>query len=837
MTKLASTVLLAALATAFLAGLADSVGQALGGGFSQGVVGWMVILAGLRSGWHRTPRGRGLVHLAYLAAAALLLPLGSPWLGSLLAGPLASWQTLGAFLLPLLLLHPGLSPFGSLVSRETGEPSPLWAWWAGGVLGLAVVLRFGLGPTRFLLLAALLAFLLPRGKQAPPASAEKKSPAGSFLIPFAGFLILFWLQPWLALFDPGGSPHDFRRVLTWGFLVLFGMVTLGSSPNRLMAGVYCAVLAASVGFAGRTAGLPPEMAESASLLGVFGVPPGGDMAGHSLYVPWGVLLVAGLPAIAFGAAWGSCVGLKAGANAVRPLFAAGGTALFLSHVFPDTALLAMAAAVAAGIFCILSTDWGMAKKAGLAIGIAILPILADSLPETPHGFARPRWVFHYKVLPKANGESSETTAQGTVIRLLERDSAANLGQRFLSQGDHLLTPDASGEVTWRYDTLFAASLQGQPAKVLLVGPPHAGSVQELRLSGSGEIHLACDPLELWRTSSHLPEWAGLAPDAVSACVAESEGGYDLILLRDVIPWRRHSNLLRPQLFATAKKKLGSRGVFAVLLDLETTGQGALGSVQRWMKDHFPHHGVWLVPRRLRTPGVLIAGGRFPLADKLAPVFKAGLADRGLSIGSAADLALLRVGSFDCQAGRLRAALSPPLARLPSLLLTWPAAGEGAIPLQRAARVLRAVRKDCSSSEGWLDFYIAHLESQVWDARDELFNPEDKQIEIGENSLKTLLALAEESPKSRLLQALGSEIASLLAPQREVEWIQTYLLPLAEKHGWRNPEILVALGSAALEMFEAEEALGWAAEALFLQPGNLKALDLKKKAEESLAEGP
>ena len=74
MTKLASTVLLAALATAFLAGLADSVGQALGGGFSQGVVGWMVILAGIRSGWRRTPRSRGLVHFAYLAAAAVVRP-------------------------------------------------------------------------------------------------------------------------------------------------------------------------------------------------------------------------------------------------------------------------------------------------------------------------------------------------------------------------------------------------------------------------------------------------------------------------------------------------------------------------------------------------------------------------------------------------------------------------------------------------------------------------------------------------------------------------------------------------------------------------------------------
>ena len=165
--------------------------------------------------------------------------------------------------------------------------------------------------------------------------------------------------------------------------------------------------------------------------------------------------------------------------------------------------LAVAAAMAAGIHCVLSTDWGKTIKASLAIGIVILPIFSGSLSETPHGFARPRWVFHYKVLPKANGESSETTAQGTVIRLLERDSAANLGKRFLSQGDHLLTPDASGEVTRRYETLFAASLQGQPAKVLLVGPPHAGSVQELRLSGSGEIHLACDPLELWRTSSHM----------------------------------------------------------------------------------------------------------------------------------------------------------------------------------------------------------------------------------------------------------------------------------------------------------------------------------------------
>ena len=840
----ASAILAVGLATLFLAGLADSIGQALGGGFAQGVIGWLVILGGIsktstRTAGHPAAAWRPLLLLAGLA---IVLPYLCPWIADFLAGPLVSWTTVGSFLLFRLLLTPPLSQLGEILAQKI-EAKSLWLWWIGGVLGLAIAHRFGIGPTRFLLLTGLLALFLAQKGTAEKSPTEGNSGAEGFLIPFAGFLAYFWLQPWLGLFDPGGSPQEFRRILTWGFLVLLGMSTLGSSRNPLMAGLYCSILAASIGLAAKSAGIPQEVSTSTAWLKFLGISAAPDMVGHSLYVPWGVLLVAGLPAIAFGAAWGAHRGMDFSIQDRRLALLAAGGALFIAHALPRVGMLTVIAAAAAGCISIfrygtmrysLAQGW---KRIVLTcwpvFAIPLVLVLMAPLPKSPEGFARPQGVFKFKVFPQSNGDTTEITDQGSVIRVLERDSAKELGKRFLAQGNFLLTPDSRGEAEQRYDALFALGLQGLPRKVLLVGAPHAGTFEELKLSGVQEIHLACDPKSLWDTSKHLPEWANLSPDAIATTIPESEGQFDLILLRDRTPWQRNANLLRPHIFATAKRKLARDGAFAILLNPTTTGQGAVGGIQRWMKEHFPHHGVWILPRNLRTPAILIAGGFLPLGENLAPRIKAGLVSRGLPVGDSNDIGLMRIKSFDCQSGRLRAPMHAPFARLPALLKTWPSEKEGAASLYRAAKVLDAMKQDCSAPEEWLDFHIAQLESQVWNAQDLFFAEDYAQIEISEDALQSMLSLGRRSPDSSLLRALGGEIASILGPQREIEWIQTYLLPLAEDLGWRSLKILLALGKADLELLEPEKALAWANEALVLAPANQEALGLKEQAKNAL----
>ena len=503
----ASAILAVGLATLFLAGLADSIGQALGGGFAQGVIGWLVILGGIsktstRTAGHPAAAWRPLLLLAGLA---IVLPYLCPWITDFLAGPLVSWTTVGAFLLFRLLLTPPLSQLGEILAQKI-EAKSLWLWWT-----------------------------------AEKSPSEGNSGAEGFLIPFAGFLAYFWLQPWLGLFDPGGSPQEFRRILTWGFLVLLGMSTLGSSRNPLMAGLYCSILAASIGLAAKSAGIPQEVSTSTAWLKFLGISAAPDMVGHSLYVPWGVLLVAGLPAIAFGAAWGAHRGMNFSIQDRRLALLAAGSALFIAHALPRVGMLTVIAAAAAGCISIfrygtmrysLAQGW---KRIVLTcwpvFAIPLVLVLMAPLPKSPEGFARPQGVFKFKVFPQSNGDTTEITDQGSVIRVLERDSAKELGKRFLAQGNFLLTPDSRGEAEQRYDALFALGLQGLPRKVLLVGAPHAGTFEELKLSGVQEIHLACDPKSLWDTSKHLPEWANLSPDAIATTIPESEGQFDLILSR------------------------------------------------------------------------------------------------------------------------------------------------------------------------------------------------------------------------------------------------------------------------------------------------------------------
>ena len=118
----------------------------------------------------------------------------------------------------------------------------------------------------------------------------------------------------------------------------------------------------------------------------------------------------GLPAIAFGAAWGAYRGMNFSIQDRRIALLAAGSALFIAHALPGIGMLAMGVAAVAGgisIFKYGTNRYSLAqgwKSVVLtycpSFGIPLVLILMAPLPESPEGFARPQGVFKFKVFPR-----------------------------------------------------------------------------------------------------------------------------------------------------------------------------------------------------------------------------------------------------------------------------------------------------------------------------------------------------------------------------------------------------------------------------------------------------
>lgn len=844
--------------SAFLAGVADAAALAIGGDEGRRLLaaGFLLICCGLGA---RRPRPAGRdawFALLWAAAAALALPFLASGLAGPAAGSARSASTAVALLVLLASLGWPAARLGALLAARLEEFGPgCWnpALFGAGA-GLAAVVRYGLGPRGTIVVALLLALsarvaLRPgaRGREARPA--ELAAPA---LFSFSLVLGLLFLLPHLELFDGSSAAQDGARLATLAGLLLLGALTLGAAAGESRAaGLGAAVLGAlfAAGWSVSASWLG-KLSDPAVFNGLLqgsltrGLINGGKRLaeGDGGYVP--VIAVLGSATALLGAGAALRASLPSGADAIRParplaaiLIAAGaGMALaLLGHpeLTPVRAPLAALAALAGAA----AAAWAAPQprrpilRLALAAALVAAPLLLLGLPADPATGVPFFDNFQYTV-------KAEVPAVRSIARVVERTGGPPASQRQLWDGRNSLGLEPEAEQSRRMEALFALALAGQPGRALLAGSPHPGTVAEWRGAGVGEIGLVTDPPELVQAAQQaLPGWERAAPDHVYASAGAAEGRYGLILLRDETPWDERRSVLRPTGIATCARRLSDHGVLAVALDPERILPGTVESVWSQVHRHCAHTRLWLLPRGVRTPQLLVTGSDadIPPAAPAASVL-ADLRALGLPLDDTGGFALLDLTPDEKLPIHFELPLAPPRARTGALLAEVEYRRQDQIrPQQRAALVLARLQDElgAAAQDTLLPFYRLHLESQLYSQEDDfyadtLLTPEAEWVDLGEGELEELLALTRRQPGGAV-QALWVQLAPVLLNKREVEWCQRYYGALVEELHLQQPAFHVVLSAAQLESLEPEGALRSAEAALAAQPGSREAQFLRARA--------
>ncbi|RMH00998.1 MAG: hypothetical protein D6702_12515 [Planctomycetota bacterium] len=772
----------AASLAALLGGLIDAGALAFGGTSlaAVGAAGAVLTAFGLRlvepdSPWLRNrllrpPDWMGpRTAILFLALAGLLLPGIASWGGG--RGPA------GAVIVLLLLLQ---GPLGALAAATGaalagGGPGRREVVLFGSVLGGAAITAFGLGPSGWLVVC-LLAWLT-----APEQEAEAEAQAGADDLPrpagggpvlvVAGFVlacVFFLLFPLTELFDGSSSTQDLRRLLALGLpAALAGLAFGGLAGGRWRLPVLAAAAAGLVAAGALGSAAVARMADPRVFSGLLEHPLVRRFAADAtrlteddfLYVPWLALHTAGLAAVCAGILLRLAIGGR-GRVGLGPVLAGAGLAAILP---------------------------ALADGGGRQAPFPLPPPLSPPPSSAPF-FDN----FEYP-LAAIDGAPADRVTPVARLRLLERRGVGqDSGPTIPADGRNFLRAEFDQRSPRRDEARLAARLTPARGRVMLVGPPHAGTLSTWRELGFAERVVACDPptlAELALTGDAALRATGF--ERLVETPAATEGPFDLILIRDEALWQRRRNPLRSSLLAAAARRLGPSGRLAIGLDPARVTLKTLGGTARALARRLEHVELWLVPQEWRRPRLLLVGWNLdaPLADPPSPLLRV-----------AADQALRSLPAVS-----LSGPLAPVVQDLAGTEYRRPDRGRSTA---RAAELLVGLneRLGPEAADSLLPFAAAHLSAQVYDVRDDLEQtPDHDRIELTETPLIRLADLTRAHPEDPFLPDFWRRLAPLVVAKKVPDWAQRWYGMITDELGWDDPDLLFVVGQSWLEMLMPEQA--------------------------------
>ena len=800
---------LATLLTLLLAGIVDLVAGACGGGFPAGMMAFGAVLLAL--GWGAVHEGTGRpparASFAWLGLAAALPMLGG-W---------APWSGLAALLLVLPLRATGARIAGLVAER----PSAMTGAVCGGILGMWWVLANGLGLPLYLGVWALTG-VAQRALLMPPVAHRNDDPVppGTALYGAGVAWLLLALWPWLDVLDTSSAAHDVLRFSAAAVVFLLGWVTIGGAAAEWRHHRIVSLLAA-VALGALATGVAQDAAWYTSQLGYtasIGSQTLREWTGsdspflseeNPAYPIVLALAMLALPVALAGVMLRSLGGPRPRGRAfLSPLRAGAGAALVVAGTSPErfAALGGLPAAAALLVGAALE-GWRTPGKRSLRIALAGAAVLAAAFFVRPSAAPLAGYPFQdaytWRTVEAEDGERMQALTLSSVVRVIERESPVAEDARFLMDGRNFAAPQVGERQAWRDETRFAAELAGAPKRALLVGTPWGPVVEDLRAFGVEDLTQVCDPPLLARMEFRR---AGIAGVELRRTVAQADGAYDLVLMRDTLLWEERHHLLRQELLLQCRQRVAPGGVVAFAC---SPAQFMPGMLPQWIDEFraaFDIAELWVLPQGPAALRLLIVG-----RDVVSGV---------------PDSDVLRVSLKALPAGRLFLYRAPASRSLSLLAPTDRKMVDGHRSVKRAAEVLAELREQ-ESGDGisLLGFYAEQLAAQRYSAHDELF-ASPYATEIGEGALAELMRVARERPDSPTLHATWAEVGRALVEQREVEAADRYFGMLHEELGWNDPEVMLTLAHVAVEMLEDGLALERVDAALAERPGWRPAEELR-----------
>lgn len=821
-----------------LAGLADALGTALGGGADVRALALGGLLLALATGLMHQGAGHPPFQASFLwLALGAALPMFSG------LAPLAAIGGL-LFLLPLRALGARLS---GMLALENGPAHSAAMHLFGAALGLAWAAGHGLGLSGFLIGFAASGVLT--SKLPAPAvehGEEELTPrqrGAARLARFAAGAGLTWtlllLAPMARAFDASGAGQDAVAVLCCLLLVFTGWWTLGAvAAQSRDRSAWTALAAAATGLL-----LPfmvrwiqeisqPLNFEARMRTGITrwladaGAPRLPEE--HALYLPWVLLGTIALPAILCGITLRGAIGKKpSGPDEFAPLIAGVGAALIAfslpigaAGTVPWLGLAALAALLAAAAADLLGATgrrWPRVT-AGVAI-TAAAALVARPFPAPVLEYPVQDSV-DWQIAQDAMGWELSVAGRTNYWRIVEQTSGSPA--QFLASGRNLLTPALDVEGLWVRDLDLALQCAQQTGKVLMAGAPHPASLRALARAGVKSVVLAHDPAITGLLRRRDPGGYGLEVTH-SPSLARADGKFDLVLLRSLGMWQEEISLFSPWAATQARNRLRPGGACVLALDPAQLTPGLMPALVATWQRVFSAVDLLVEPDGLRGVRLLLVGrrdaGALPVALQplaVPPEWLQRIADAG------------SVASLMAPLPRVHGKLSETAWRLVDEL--------------RSVRRAQAVLEELSNVAGdnpppsLLAAAARQYAAQEYSAHDTFKLQPADALEVSEPALQELLRLARAWPESAWLRSTWADAGATLADKREVAMVETFMRPLREELGWRGPGITLSLARAALEMLDEEGAQALIAEALAAEPENAEALRLKRVLEgtESLA---
>jgi tetratricopeptide (TPR) repeat protein len=433
----------------------------------------------------------------------------------------------------------------------------------------------------------------------------------------------------------------------------------------------------------------------------------------------------------------------------------------------------------------------------------------------------------------------------SIVRVIERNSDKKLGNRFLAEGKNFLISNKGDDGFSARQVLLASALGNPTSRILIAGPQSPESLVTLRSVGPKEILVAASPPEIFRAMALA--WNGASKDKTldhCSSIADAEGKFGLVLIRDPVLWDGGHNLLRSAQLSIAASKVDNDGALGVLLDPERCSINLVGAIAQQLEKDLGSAAVWLVPNGWDTPGLLITGRAKRVGARLTHRVKNALIEAKLPIHNNSDLSLLQA----VPKGRISElpsySIRGPFPRFISKMqhTIWKRI-EGGEPGKRAAKLLHRLMdfSEDTPAHAFLSFYSSHLGGQVYEVRDTFPGAEAwEKTELTKESLDSLFLLSKKNTNSDFLRDFWAQLTPLLVEKREVAWCFEYMSAFCDPDlfpSWGQPVFHWALGNAALEMLDYESAIAEANRILSKNRSHRRALILLAQSLSSAGRHP
>lgn len=825
--------------------------EALGGGTKMSLLAALLTLLPLglgafhRGAGHSPTRARFLL-LGFAGALPMMSGL-APITGLLIL----------VFLLPLRAL--GAQLHALVAGLRFGMGLWLMAWIAAFALSLALPMGLPLYLGAWAVSAVLLRYLVAV-EQPANEPAEPNDQLQAFLVGAALTSLFFFFRPYFGAMDSGAGGADLSRLLGFALVILFTWATFGAGFGDSVLRRH-ALAAAALAMA---LTLPWWSQVLESFFGAEGSSKvlASELLRKAVASPnpvlwedhWAYGAVTAIAAFGFPAALATiafrCLRWP---RALAP-FLLGLCAALIAALLGGSAPLPHLGTIAAGLLfasALAAAGLGHPRPARASVQVAVVLVLGGlflrSVPRPQPAFPLPdNFVWTVAEQDGApEGEHGQALLQEATFRALprwlDRSSGQMLGRLFLADGRNLLQGSRDQQDGRLRAAVFAAALgPEQIESIAIVGSPAPATSQLLaRLTGA-RLSIASDPPQLGAMAFRLSQQedadrALVEPQFVSS-LTTADSPFDLILLQGDAWWEARHSVLRSSLLRQAQLRLSDDGVCVFICRPEQLEQGVLPAWLGAFASVFPDMRLWLVPDSVQSMHLVVAGtlggdNTWPPIGSLSPALEQACSQLQLPIGTLEDRNALEVPLQLAAIPRgrsfwFRAPWHPVDGRLAGTAF-HPESKD--LEVKRAARVLQELTTmQVEDTASVLSYYAAEIAGQEFSVHDTYLTENPYAVEIDEDALKALLALAQAHPKSSSVVQLWQWVAVSLVELREVAWLDNYMGEL-QALGWEMPFLALGRAHAAMEMLDYEGAVLLIDEVLAKYPEHEAALQMRPYA--------